>query len=69
MSKIKCPICDTPIEDKSFESFCSVCSWGYSGMEEFLKDDEIDDYNLMTRKKAKELFAKGLNKYGEPIKK
>ena len=69
MEKIKCPICQTEIEGKPFEMFCPKCAWGYSGTEQAYSEDEVDDYNLISRKKAKELFAKGLNKYGEPIKK
>ena len=69
MQKVKCPICETEINDEPFSSFCPKCNWGYSGMEKFYAEGERDDYNLISRKDAKLLFKKGLNKFGEPIEK
>lgn len=69
MEKVKCPICDSIINDNPYDEMCPVCAWTYTGVESVYEEGEKDDYNLMSRKKAKELYAKGLNKYGEPIKK
>ena len=67
MDRIECPICGIKIEDEQFES-CPVCGWTYTGYEVAYEEDERDDYNLISRKEAKENFAKGLNKWGEPIR-
>ena len=69
MEKVKCPICQTLIDDNPFAVFCPNCKWGYSGMEKYFTDDDIDDYNLKSRNQVKQLLKQGLNKYGEPISK
>lgn len=69
MEKVKCPICNAIINDAPYDEMCPTCAWTYTGVENVYEENEIDDYNLISRKQAKELFAKGLNKYGEPIKK
>lgn len=66
MEKVKCPICGTLIEDEPYLS-CPYCEWGYTGDEGLYNEDEFDDYNLTTRKQAKENLEKGLTKWGEPL--
>ena len=68
MDKVKCPICGIEIDDDPYTE-CPVCLWGYSGDENLYDEDEKDDYNLISRKEAKENFAKGLNIWGEPLPK
>ena len=68
MEKIKCPICGNEIEDEQFEP-CPKCGWAYTSWECCYEEDEKDDYNLISRKEAKENYAKGLNIWGEPLKK
>ena len=68
MVKVKCPICGNEIPDEQFQP-CSYCEWGYTGYENIYEENEIDDYNLISKKQAKENLAKGLNKWGEPLPK
>ncbi len=65
---VKCPICGTIIEDEPYTE-CSYCGWGYTGVEVCYDLDEKEDYNLMSMDQAKELVAKGLNIWGEPLPK
>ena len=68
MVKLKCCICGTEYEGE-YDDECPVCLWSNSGIEEQMyNDDERDAYNLMSRKKAKENYAKGLTIFGDPIK-
>lgn len=68
MDRVKCPICGTEIDDDTYTE-CPTCLWGYTGIEYAYDEDEKDDYNLISRKEAKENFAKGLNIWGEPLPK
>lgn len=66
--KLKCCICGNGYEGE-YDDACPICGWCNSGVEEQLyEDDEYDAYNCTTRVKAKTNYAKGLNKWGEPIK-
>ncbi|MBE5746824.1 MAG: hydrogenase maturation nickel metallochaperone HypA [Clostridiales bacterium] len=67
-NKVKCPICGKEISGEQFFP-CGYCGWGYTDWENLYEEDEFDDYNLTTRKKAKENLAKGLNIWGEPLPK
>ena len=67
MDRIDCPICGIKIDGEQFEN-CPVCGWAYTGYEFAYDENEKDDYNLISRKEAKEKFAKGLNKWGDPIR-
>ena len=66
MDKVKCPICGNEIDDDPYTP-CPYCAWGYTGDENLYEEDEKDDYNLISRKEAKTNYAKGLNKWGEPL--
>ena len=68
MARVNCPICGTKIDDDERFEVCPVCNWAYTGIESAYEEDEKDDYNLISRKEAKERFAKGLNIWGEPIR-
>lgn len=69
MNKIKCCICGNEYKG-NYDDECPVCLWANSGIEEQLySEDEKDAYNLISRAKAKKLFAKGLDIFGDPIKK
>lgn len=68
MDKVKCPICENEIDDDTYTE-CPFCLWGYTGIENCYDEDEKDDYNLISRKEAKENYAKGLDKWGEPLPK
>ena len=68
MEIVKCPICGIEIEDDPYNA-CEFCGWGYTGDENLYEEDEKDDYNLISRKQAKENLSKGLNKWGEPLPK
>lgn len=66
--KVNCPICQTQIDDAPYESVCKICGWGYTGNEIFCyRENEKDDYNLISRAEAKKLFKKGLTIWKEPI--
>ena len=66
--KLKCPICGTEFEGSSFDD-CPRCDWTYLGYEGELGLDEEDSANPVTIRKAKELVAKGLNIWGDPLPK
>ena len=68
MDKVKCPICGKEISGEQFEA-CEYCGWGYTDWENLYEEDEKDDYNLTSRKQAKENLAKGLNIWGDPLPK
>ncbi len=68
MSKIKCPICGTEMEDENYTE-CPYCGWGYTGIENCYDPDEKEDYNLMSVNEAKSMVAKGLNIWGDPLPK
>lgn len=67
MEKIKCPICGTEIEDEQFVP-CPCCEWAYTGYESIYEEDEKDEFNFISRKKAKENLKNGLNIWGYPLK-
>ena len=66
--KVTCPICGTEFEGGSFDD-CPYCYWTYLGYEGELEEDEVDSANPVTIRQAKELVAKGLNIWGEPLPK
>ena len=66
--KVKCPICGKEISGEQFEA-CAYCGWAYTDWEQHYEEDEKDDYNLTSRKKAKANLAKGLDKWGDPLPK
>ena len=65
LGRIKCPICGTEIDDELFVP-CPYCEWGYTGIEH-CDPDEKCDFNFMSPTQAKELLAKGLTKWGDPL--
>ena len=65
---LKCCICGTEYKGE-FDAPCPKCEWANSGIEEDMyEEDEVDVYNGCSRKDAKEKLAKGLTKWGDPIK-
>lgn len=68
MEKVNCPICKTEINDNPYDEICPKCKWTYTGIENVYEENEKDDFNGISRKEAKQLYSKGLNKYGEKIK-
>lgn len=68
LGRIKCPVCQTEIPDETHVP-CPVCEWSYVGIEEVILEDEREPFNRTSLKEAKALFAKGLTKYGDPIRK
>ena len=68
LGRIKCPVCQTEIPDETHVP-CPVCEWSYVGIEEVIPEDEKECFNGISLKEAKALYAKGLTKYGEPIRK
>ena len=68
MSKIKCPICGTEMDDETYTE-CPYCQWGYTGIENCYEPDEQEDYNLMSINEAKRLVASGKNIWGDPLPK
>ena len=69
MEKVKCPICNTLIDDNPYDTVCPVCQWAYTGVERVYEENEKDDFNLMSRAAAKNNYKKGLTIFGKPIKK
>ncbi|MBQ3040934.1 MAG: hypothetical protein IJD42_04970 [Clostridia bacterium] len=69
MEKVKCPICDTLIDDNPYDTVCPVCEWTYTGAECVYEENEKDDFNLISRAEAKANYKNGLTKYKKPIKK
>lgn len=68
MKKVKCPICGKEIDDDPYNE-CPYCLGGYTGDENLYEEDEKDDYNLISRKEAKNNIAKGLSVFGDPLPK
>lgn len=66
---VTCPICGEKYEGESLVDPCPNCSWIRYGSEETTDQDEYDEVNHTTIAKAKENYAKGLNIWGEPLKK
>ena len=66
MEKIICPICGSLVGPEPFRE-CDYCNWVIMG--DIFEDEEDDGYNPVTRGEAKRLYAKGLDIWGEPIKK
>ena len=69
MEKVRCPICNTLIDDNPYNIICPVCQWGYTGVECVYEENEKDDFNLISRAEAKSNYEKGLTVFGEPLPK
>ena len=65
--KIICPICGKEYLGNTLDD-CPVCDWEFSGTEDIKKIDEYNSFNHTTIRQAKDNFLKGLNIWGEPIK-
>ena len=66
MDKIKCAICKTSYKGEVFD-LCPFCGWGFTGIEDSQEDDEIDGFNTISQKQAKENVAKGLTIWGKTL--
>lgn len=67
--KLTCCICGINYKGE-YDDPCPKCGWANSGIEEQLfAEEEIDAYNCTSRAEAKRNLAKGLDKWGDPIKK
>lgn len=64
----KCFICGTEFEGELYVDNCPCCQWIPSD-EDILMENEYDIINGTTIQEAKANYAKGLNKWGEPIPK
>ncbi len=69
MRKVKCPICETEIEIENFFDVCPYCDFECVGIDYTGIEDEKDTPNTPSYREAKELFARGLNFFGEPLPK
>ena len=65
---VKCPICGTEFEGGSFDD-CPYCDWEYEYDDYTGEEDDVDGVNPVSYNQAKELVAKGLNIWGEPLPK
>ena len=62
----KCAVCGLEYDADANDDICPRCGW-LCGCD-FGEDDEPNDANHgMTLNQAKELYAKGLTKFGDPI--
>lgn len=68
MDKVKCYICGTSF-DRDKSDNCPLCDWYYEGWEDEISENEVVSSNHTTIAQAKINFAKGLNKWGEPLPK
>ena len=66
IAKINCAICGNEIHDIDYMP-CKICGWCHTLADSYLKEWEKDPYNLMSRKKAKRLYANGLTKWKKPL--
>lgn len=66
--EIVCAICGNRFQGERFDD-CPICEWGFTGIEKDMDEDEKDGYNGISIATAKLNFAKGLNVWGEPLKK
>ena len=68
LDTVKCPICGTIFEGSTLDD-CPLCDWEYATWDVDTPDDDPSDVNHgMTKREAKEKFAKGLNMWGKPLK-
>lgn len=65
--KGKCFICSTEFDID--DDMCPCCDWFYLGYEDKMPEEEYNSENGTSIGQAKANFAKGLNIWGEPIKK
>ena len=65
----KCFICGTTFDLDKTDDSCPVCDWEYLGWENELDENEKTDANPISIREAKQNFAKGLDIWGDPIKK
>lgn len=66
---VKCPICGTEFEGESLVDDCPYCDWTYLGCEDELGLDDYNNANRISICQAKINFSKGLDIWGEPLKK
>ena len=64
-----CPICGKQYKGESLINPCPICGWIRFGCENETNGNEYDEINHTTIANAKENLAKGLDIWGEPIKK
>ena len=63
---IKCHICGTEYEGEVFDE-CPYCQWGYTDIEKLQEEDEVDGFNCISAKEARELVKNGLTIFGDPL--
>ena len=66
LEHIKCPICGTEFEGEQFDE-CPYCQWGCTLHDEIYEEDAYDDYNMTSRKEAREKLKNGLTLFGHPL--
>ena len=65
---VKCFICGTKYKGVPFDD-CPYCGWGNSDFSEDFDEEDIEPFNMISAKEAKENLKRGLNVYGEPLNK
>ena len=66
IEKLNCVICGNEIHDIDYVP-CKICGWAHTTADFYEKDWEKDAFNLMSRKKAKRLYERGLTNFGKPL--
>ena len=66
--KYKCIICGTVHDGGLYEDPCPCCQWIPIHKDNVSSEDEYDYINGTTIREAKNKYAKGLNRFGDPIK-
>lgn len=66
--KYKCIICGTKFEGGMYEDPCPRCQWIPIASEDVENEDERDYVNRISVREAKKRYAKGLDRFGDPIK-
>ncbi len=66
IKKINCAICGNTIHEIEYFP-CKICGWAYTFEDTYLKEWEREDYNMMSRRKAKKLYQRGLTIFKDPL--
>lgn len=69
--QVVCPICGTKFEIEDLFDPCPYCDFEYLGFTDYtgLEDEKCTGPSAPTYREAKELLARGLTAYGEPLPK
>lgn len=64
-----CPICNTKFDLDETDDVCPHCGWLVQGWENEIEENDPETCNPLTVRQAKDNLAKGLDIWGNPIKK